>query len=229
MSKKMSKEMEATLARMLSNLESKVAPSHTALIVVDMQNDFCADGGAMAKEGFDLTMVQAMAPRLASFISESRKVGLTIIYIQNIYNTEDNRYLSDVWLEQAKRKRKGSYIQHPVCERDSWGADFYDGVKPLPKEIVVNKHRFNAFMDTDLDLILRSKGIRTLIMTGATTNVCVESTARDGFMRDYYIVLLKDCTAAYYEEAHKSALNNIEFSFGQVLNSNDVLNCWRLS
>ena len=230
MSKDMNKEMAAniasTLKRALTTLEEKVNPVHTALIVVDMQNEFCVEGGMFGREGYDIRPVQAMVPRLVNFIDRAREVGLTVIYSQDTYSSENNWYLSDVWLEQARRKRKGSYTEYPVCQRNSWGADFYDGIKPLPGEVVVDKHRFSVFADTDLDLILRSKGIRTLIMSGIATNVCVEGTARDGFMKDYYIVFLKDCTATLSEEMHNSTLKNIELFFGEVVDSTDVIRCW---
>ena len=113
--------------------------------------------------------------------------------------------------------------------------DFYQGFKPLPGEVVIDKHRFSVFADTYLDLILRRKVIRTLIMTGVATNVCVETTSRDGFMKDYYIVFLRDCTAATFatakisEEMHNNTLRNIDLYFGQVVDSSDVIRCWSIS
>jgi ureidoacrylate peracid hydrolase len=220
--------MMSALETMLTTLEMKVKPLHTALIVVDMQNDFCAKGGIFDRDGMDISMIQAMAPRLTHFISMAREIRVAIVYIQTIYYSPNRWYLSDVWLEQRKRRGRRSGIEEPACEQNSWGADFYDGIKPLPGEAVVNKHRFSAFLDTDLDLILRSKGIRTLIMTGVATDVCVETTARDGFMRDYYIVFMRDCTASTSEERHRNALKNIEIYFGEVVDSTDVLGCWKL-
>ena len=140
--------------------------------------------------------------------------------VQNYY------YLSDVLIEQRKRNGSGAYLEYPVCERNSWGADFYGGIKPLPGEVVVKKHRFSAFIETDLDLILRSKGIRTLIMSGVSTSVCVESTTRDGFMKDYYIVFLKNCTAEISEDLHNNTLKIVDLFFGEVVDSSDVLKCW---
>ena len=158
-----------------------------ALLIVDVQNDFAAEGGMMDREGNDLSMSQGIIPRLQQLIDEAHEVDVPVIFIRNVYNTDANWYLSDVWLEQAKRARQGSYVIHSVCAPDSWAGDFYE-IRPTEKDVIVTKHRFSAFQDTDLDLILRSRGIRTLIMTGIATNVCVESTARDGFFRDYYIV-----------------------------------------
>ena len=231
MSKEMAANVQATLKNALMTLEKKVDPSHTALLVVDVQNDFCVEGGMWDREGMDIRLIQTMGPRLINLIDKARKAGLTIIYIQNIYSSENNWYLSDVWLEQAKRKsfgrRPGRYIEYPVCEQNTWKGDFYAGIKPLPGELVVKKHRYSAFVDTDLDLVLRSKGIRTLIMSGIATNCCVETTARDGFMKDYYIVFLKDCTTTFSEEMHNNTLKNIDLFFGQVVDSSEVLRCWK--
>lgn len=112
-----------------------------------------------------------------------------------------------------------------VCRKGSWGADFYE-VAPEPGEVVVNKHRYSAFVNTRLDSILRSQKIETLIMTGVSTNVCVESTARDGFMLDYHIVLLRDACASYSTQAHEMTIKNIEGYFGEVTDTREVISLW---
>ena len=223
MPKNVNSEIEAMSERMLTTLERKTDPSHTALIVVDVQNDYCAKGGALDEEGQDIRLIQVMVPRLLNFIRKAREVGLTIIYSRSVYSWEGGHYMSEAFFEQQTRWARGRYTEYPFCKQGSWGTDFYDGIAPLPEEVVVSKHRFSAFTDTDLDLILRSRGIRTLIMTGVTTNVCVETTIRDGFCRDYYIVLLNDCTAAVSEELHNNSVRTIELYFGEVVDSRDVL------
>ena len=100
-------------------------------------------------------------------------------------------------------------------------------VRPAPDEAIITKHRYGAFESTDLDLVLRSKGIRTVIMTGVATNVCVETTARQAFLRDYYVVFLSDCTATFSAAQHEAALWNIDQFFGQVVSSEDVIACWQ--
>ena len=192
----------------------------------EMKNDFAAEGGMMDREGGDLSMSQGIIPRLQQLIDEAHGAGVPVIFIRNVYNTDPNWYLSDVWLEQAKRARQGSYVIHSICAPDSWAGDFYK-VQPTEKDVIVTKHRFSAFQDTDLDLILRSRGIRTLIMTGIATNVCVESTARDGFFRDYYIVFTSDCTATYSKEDHEGTLSNIRRYFGEVVAADEVSGCWK--
>jgi ureidoacrylate peracid hydrolase len=113
----------------------------------------------------------------------------------------------------------------PVCVEGTWGCDFY-GVAPQPGERVVVKHRYSAFHGTDLDLILRARGVRTVLLGGISTNVCVESTARQGYMLDYEIVFLADCCAAYSPEEHEAALRNITQHFGDVANEPEVVAAW---
>lgn len=222
----MERGLQADLDRMLTTLGNKVDPHRTALIVVDVQNDFCHREGTVGSEGRDLTQIQAMVPRLVKFIDEARQVALPIIYIQAIYNSANGWYLSDVLLQQEKTRMKDRYTKYTLCEENSWGAEFYGGIKPLPGEAIVKKHRFSAFIDTELDAILRSKKIRTLIMTGVATNVCVQTTACNGFLKDYYIVLVSDCLAGTSVALHTSALENLGLFFGEVTTSTEIDRLW---
>jgi len=212
---------------LLTSLEEKTAPDHAALVVVDVQNDFCAPGGMMDNEGLDLAAVQAMAARLPSLIDAARVAGVLVVFIRNVYSTEGNLYLSDSWLEQAARRRGGSYTQRDICAEGSWEGDFYGNVRPRPGEPVVTKHRFSAFHNTDLETILKSHAIRTVVMTGVASNVCVETTAREAFVRDYYVVFLSDGTATYADEDHQATLRVIDRSFGEVTSVAAVERIWR--
>jgi len=210
---------------MLKTLADKVRPEHCAILIVDVQNDFCAEGGALHREGRDVSLVKAMVPRLAALVDAARAAHVPIVWIRNVYNTGPNWYLSEVWLEQAHRRRRGAYLTIPVCEPDAWNGDFYQ-IKPLPDEVIVTKHRYGAFESSDLDLVLRSRGIRTVIMTGVATNVCVETTARQAFLRDYYVVFTSDCTATYSQAEHDATLHNIDAFFGAVVSADEVCACW---
>jgi ureidoacrylate peracid hydrolase len=210
----------------LDTLEKKLDPDHCALVVIDVLNDFCADDGAMAREGLDVSAAQQMATRLPSLIHAARQAGALVVFVRNVYSTEGDTYLSDVWLEQAQRRREGSYVERPVCPPDSWGNDFYGDVRPLQGEPIVTKHRFDAFLNTDLDLVLRSNGIRSVVVTGVATNVCVETTSRQAFLRDYYVVLPRDGAAAYSEAEQEASLRTIDRYFGQVATCDDVIGTW---
>ena len=210
---------------MLKTLSDKVCPQHCAVLVVDMQNDFCAEGGAMHREGRDVTLVQKMVPRLAQLITAARAAKVPLVWIKNVYNTGPNWYLSETWLEQAERRRNGAYLTIPVCEPNAWNGDFYE-VKPEPDEVIVTKHRYGAFENTDLDLVLRSNRIKSVIITGVATNVCCETTARQAFMKDYYVLFTSDCCATYSQAQHDATLFNIDQFFGQVVTSDEIMACW---
>jgi ureidoacrylate peracid hydrolase len=215
---------------MLETLGEKVDPAHAAVIVVDVLNDFCAPDGMAAREGLDLTAGQAMAARVPRLVSAARSAGALVVFLRNVYNTDENAYLSDVWLEQSARMRSaGSYTRAPVCEPNSWGGEFYGDVRPEPGDVVVVKHRFSGFQGTDLEQVLRVNGVRTVIMTGIVTNVCVETTAREAFMRDFYVVMTSDGCAAYVQADHEQTLSNVKRFFGDVASIDDVIGEWQRS
>jgi ureidoacrylate peracid hydrolase len=207
------------------SLEQLVDTKTAALVVVDMQNDFCHSEGALAKQGQDVSLIQAMAPRLRRLLASARQTAIPIIHIRTHHSPWTN---SRAW---TKRKL-GQVVR---CFPGSWGADWYEGFEPVlgdewtpaTHEYVVTKHRYSGFWDTDMDLILRSHGIETLIMTGEATNVCVETTARDGYMRDYSIVFVSDCTAAANQQAHDATLYNIRTHFGVVVSADEIIAAWR--
>lgn len=203
----------------LRGLSEKVASGKAAVIVVDIQNDFCAEGGVFGKAGSDLSMVEPMVANVEKLVRRAREVGVPVIHIRSIY---DPAYLPPTWHERNARIG----LETPRCLSGTWGADFYR-VTPVEEETVVTKHRFSAFIDTDLDLVLRSQGIQTVIMTGIATNICVESTSRDAFMKDYYVVLAEDACAAYNRAQHEATAKNIAIGFGVVNKTEEIISTWR--
>lgn len=203
----------------LRSLEERCAPSLAALIVVDVQNDFCSPEGALAKRGADVASGLRMVPRLLKLIGEAREVGLPVIYIQTIHSEWTD---TPSWLY-----RKPSGIDLDTCREGSWGADFFEGIEPRADERVVVKHRYSAFINTDLDTILKAKGVESVLMTGVATNVCVESTARDAFMMDYYVTMVDDCMATSDPALHEATLENTRRHFGLVASSEEVMETWQ--
>lgn len=173
-------------------------------------------------------MIQNMIPRLSSFIDKARAAGATLVFIRGIYYAEGNPYLTDAFLEQRMRSGDKRHLEFRVCERGTWGADFHQDIKPLPSELIVTKHRYSAFIGTDLDLILRTRKIRTLLVSGVTTDVCVDNTTRVGHMLGYYMVVMKDLCATWSQALHEGALSKIDQFYGQVVTSTEVLDCWHL-
>lgn len=214
---------------MMHSLDQKVDPAH-CVVVVDVQNDFCSPGGFADKEGKSLNMMQKTLLNLRLLLSGAEDSNVPRIFLQANYSTAFNWYLSPSWLDRASRVHpEGGHIDYGVCEEGTWGFDFVEGVAPRGRddEVVVRKHRYSGFVGTELDLILRSRGIKTVVVAGVATNVCVESTARDAFLRDYFVVLPSDCCAAFSEAEHESTLLNVRKYFGEVTTAGDLVDRWR--
>ncbi len=114
-----------------------------------------------------------------------------------------------------------------VVREESHGSDWYPEVgKPLPDEYAISKYHYDAFEDTDLGLLLGSLGVKTMLMTGFNANVCVETTARHGYIKGYYIVLVSDCTDTITEAEYLATLNNIKKYFSKVATSSDITKIW---
>ncbi|MFH1775353.1 MAG: isochorismatase family cysteine hydrolase [Chloroflexota bacterium] len=207
---------------MIKTLEEKVDPRDTALLVVDVQNDFCHSDGISGKRGFtNLSYRQKMVPRLIKLISQARRAEVPIIFI---------RMATDPWtlseVQQEQLLRRGLSLDSIPAQEGTWGADFYR-VRPEADDYIVTKHRYSAFIDTDLDLILRSRGVKTVIMTGVATNVCVESTARDASMKDYFVVFVRNCAASFNLRDHNATLRTMDTLFGTVVSYQEVVAAWR--
>jgi ureidoacrylate peracid hydrolase len=202
----------------MATLAEKVNPDSAALIVVDVQNDFCHEEGSSAKNarGPGEGLQRAMIPTLNRLIDEARQAGMPVIFIQTTHSPESD---SEVWSERRLER------EHYTCLDGSWGAEFY-GVSPQSGDTIVNKHRYSAFTGTNLDDLLKSKGVRSVIVTGVVTGICVESTAREAFWRDYYAVIASDCCGASSRAAHEEALDRMARSFAVVARADEIIGCW---
>ena len=218
-------------------IEAKPEPTtidlaRTAVVVVDMQNDFGAEGGMFHRAGVDISSIhQAIVPT-ARVLAAARKSGVKIVYLKTEYRPD----LSDLgpvgsrnWIAH-KRVGVGERVTTPDGTeghnliRDTWNTQIVCELVPEPGDIVVSKHRFSGFYGTDLELILRGLGIEYLVFTGCTTSVCVESTMRDAMFRDFRCVLLADCTAEPIGQGlsrsnHDASLLVLQVGFGWISDS----------
>lgn len=199
----------------LQKLKPKVNPQHTALVIIDMQKDYCCEGGIIDKMGFCLDAPKALVPRLKAFLEPARKALRHIVHVRMTLLP----YLRTPAM-QEHYERVGL-----ATPRDPSYADFYE-ILPLEGEVVIPKYRYSGFVSTYLDQFLQANGIKTLVITGLATNVCVESTIRDGFMRGYAIVVPHDMTEGTSPEAKEWSLKTIDTFFGEVVVSQDLLQCW---
>lgn len=178
-----------------------IDPARTAVIVVDMQNDFGSKGGMFDRAGIDISGIQRAVAPTRHAIQVARKAGIHIVYLKMAYRAD----LSDLGPEDSVNRTRhlqlgaGRAVTAPdgrpsrILIRDTWNTDIVDELKPHNADSVVYKTRFSGFYKTDLDELLRRRGITYLAVTGCTTSICVESTVRDAMFRDYSCILLADC------------------------------------
>jgi nicotinamidase-related amidase len=190
-----------------------------AVLVVDVQNDFCAPGGAFDREGRDLHDIGRMLPVLAAFLQGARQAGAKILYVRHMY--EPARLTP--FKQQRDRQLFGD-LGYPLA--GTWGAELCPEVTPQAGEPVLTKPQYSAFSNPILERVLTEFKIQSLILTGVLTNVCVETTLRDADTRDYYSVVVSDCVASDSPELHRATLANVEGYFGWVCTSHELLNLW---
>ena len=142
-----------------------------------------------------------MIPPLLRLLERARAAGVLVVFVQAIY---DAQYLSAPMRERNKRRQ----VEMPRCLTGSWGADFH-GVAAAAGEPVVIKHRYSAMLNTELDAVLKRRGIRSLLLTGVATDTCVESTGRDAYFMDYYVTLVADCCGAFNEGDHLGSAETV--------------------
>ena len=204
---------------LLNGLEEILNPRHTAIVVVDMQNDFCAENGYIhATQGADMSGNRSLAERIGRLVKAGRMAGCEIVWVKAIY---DHDLLPAPMLSKMLERGNGAVC----CASGSWGADFYE-ISPENGEQVVEKRCYSAFHNTQMDDILRRRGIKSLIITGVATNVCVDSTLREAFFHGYYIVMPPDCVGSANMPLHEATIKSVEFIFGDVPESKKVIQMW---
>lgn len=200
----------------------RLDPSRTAMIVVDMQNDFVA-------EGAQLRSLQAanMVPTLAKTLKACREKGVRVIYTAHVHRKDgcDMGLFDDLYPPIANRS---SLVD------ETKGAEIFDALAPAPGEHVIKKHRYSGFFGTDLDIILREWGIETVVISGTTTENCCHATARDAMFRNYKVVFLSDATGTFdypdvgqgamaAEDVHRATLTILAFSTAHVMTAAEFL------
>jgi ureidoacrylate peracid hydrolase len=209
-----------------------IDPGKTAVIVVDMQNDFGADNGMFARAGVDISGIRRVVEPTARVLELARREGITVVYLKMGFTPD----LANAGGPEAPNlvRHLAFGVNQPVTApdgsesrvliEDTWNTDILPELTPEPGDVIVKKHRYSGFFETNLDDELKARGIESLVFTGCTTSVCVESTLRDAFFRDYRCLLLSDCTAEPIGEGlprsnHEATLLVVELLFGWVSDS----------
>jgi nicotinamidase-related amidase len=208
--------------RIYDSIAEMGQPSHTALVIVDVTNDFCASDGYFAKEGHDISMVQAMMSNLFPLLDAARHAGVLVIHVQNTVLPSG---MSDSpAFMRFKSKHVGKLPIYTV--KGTWGWEFVEEFVPIEGEIVVPKHRPSAFVSTDLDQILRVAHVECLVVGGLATEGCVQSTAVDAMYRDYYTIVPPDCVGSYSRPLHDAGLRYLSPRV-EVVGSAEIIDVWK--
>lgn len=185
----------------LDTLQELVDPRWTAVVVIDVQNDFCSTEGHFAKYGRDVARMQPAVRKMVEFVGKAQALGMRTIFLRQA-SLPDGRMDSPAWLRFKTRDGKAPDYAVP----GTWGWEFVEGLTVRPDDWVVEKFRPDGFIGTHLDHILRTQGIQSVILLGATTEGCVESTVRSASYHDYYVVVLEDAVATTNAELHEGSL-----------------------
>jgi len=212
----------------LTELAELVDPAHTALIMVDMQRDFIEPGGLCGSRGIDLSMSRERRPGRGPASPAPSQAGATVIHLQN---TALPARMSDspAQIRFNLRMHKDARNNQPplrYTQPGTPGHAFAPEFTPGAEEVVVRKYRSSGFWGTNLDMILRSNGIKTVIMGGCTTEGCVESTARDAMFNDYYVVVAEDCVASDDRAQHDASMLLMKHRF-DLAPGDEIARIWR--
>jgi nicotinamidase-related amidase len=219
--------IEVAGKQVFTELSEIVDPSHTALLIIDMQRDFCCAGGSFDRLGVDLSMYPPVIDRIGGLLEGARQSGVLPVFIQ--MTVLPNRASeSPAQIRFNLRLHDGHHEQaEPLAYTvdGSEGQRFVPGLEPQDGELVVKKYRSSAFWGTNLGLLLRSNGIKSVVVSGCTTEGCVESTARDAMFSDYYVVLATDAVGSDDRKQHDASMYLMAHRF-DLATSEDIRKHW---
>jgi ureidoacrylate peracid hydrolase len=200
--------------------ELRIDPEKTALLIIDMQNDFLDPAGYFGHLGLAVeNLRRAVEPTRQ--LRAALPSGVKVIYTVQVYESDGS---DDLWsmhqLKPAGLRRSGSDIP---AVRGSWGAQIVPALEPAERDLVVVKRRFDAFYQTDLELLLRCWGVKTVIVSGVVADVCVETSLRSAYVRDFDVVFARDCVGGWKEEHLLHTMDAVERSFGVCMGNAEIL------
>ena len=210
--------------------------ARAAILVIDMQNDFCSPGGGFDRAGIPIGAVRNTIPVIATLLAAARKLGVQIAYLKmehqpdlsDLGGSEHPQRIKHAFMSVGKRVVAPDGREGRVLVKDTWNTEIVPELAPQPGDVVISKNRYSGFYETSLDAYLREWGVKDLVLTGCTTSVCVESTLRDAMFRGYRCLLLADCVAEplgadEVRSNHEASLLVIEKLFGWISISREFI------
>ncbi len=211
-------------------------PATSAVLVVDMQNDFGAEGGMLDRLGIYIHMIQSAIDPIANVLAAARQTGIKIVYLKmgfcpdlsDLGAGDSPNRVRHLWAGVGETMLAPDGTQSRILIRDTWNTAILPQLAPQADDVVLYKHRYRGFYETALDATLKRLGVKTLIVTGCTTSVCVESTVRDAMFRDYHCLLLADCMGEPIGDGlprsnHDASLLVVQLQFGWVADSAELI------
>ena len=193
-----------------------------ALVLVDIQNDYIHEDGALSRMGKDTSNVRAAVPKMYELLELARRADVVRIHVRA---THSHWFNTPGWLTRGRGAGAIKVDRMPLVEEGTWGADFY-GVEPTDDELVITKHRYSGFAYTPLELALHAKGVDTVLLGGVTTDVCVAATALDAVMRGFSPVLVSDCAMAADPAVQAAAVHDFADHICTADELEDVASVW---
>jgi ureidoacrylate peracid hydrolase len=197
-------------------------PATCAVVVVDVQNDFCHEDGAFAQLGIDVTRLQSVVPKIEGLLALARARAVPVIHLVTTHGAWSD---SPAWRRRGLAGSTLDVDRRPLLAAGSWGAEIYRLV-PGDDDLVIVKHRYSGFAYTPLELALQAKERTTILLAGVTTHACVEATAVDAITRGVYPVLVGDCVATTSDQLELSAKADFTELLGEVVSLSDLDQAW---
>jgi nicotinamidase-related amidase len=219
--------IEVAGKQVFTELAEIVDPTHAALLVVDMQRDFCTPGWAFDQLGADLSTYPATIDRIAGLVASAREAHVLVVFIQMTV-LPNRRSESPAQIRFNLRLHRTKHDdEEPLSYTldGSIGQEFVPGLEPGPADLVVKKYRSSGFWGTNLDMLLRSSGVKSVVVTGCTTEGCVESTARDAMFNDYYVVVVTDAVASDDPAQHDASMLLMSHRF-DLATAEEIRSTW---
>jgi ureidoacrylate peracid hydrolase len=215
-----------TVAELRSSLGETLEPLETsrcAVVVVDLQNDFCAPDGALGRTGMAIEPLHAVIDHVNQLTRTLRVLGAKVVFLRSVYTDANGRFRAPAMAAQAHRRWNGRGLMVPFLREGHRGSELHPEVETHTGDTIVRKHSYDGFFRSRLGPVLRAASARHVIVAGITTDICVLFTSQEAFQRGYDVLIAQDCVAAYDAARHRAALHVLSHAIARVAPCHEIL------